>query len=190
YEAEDLVVRNYGAFEGAGTPFDAMARTGAGALLLEEFVGRLQPHTPWALQPRECSMLFRGQIVERDAHELLEQAGHRWLDVRDNGVIGRSFDGLSVDEVHAYHLMPRGVDKGTAVAADLVRRGCAREQAIAIGDSPSDAVLADYVAGVFIVANGREHVEAAGPWPNTVVGTEGAHGDGFAEAVLGVLRTL
>lgn len=187
YGLEGLIVRNYGAFTGTGTPFEAMARSGAGALLLEEFEGKLEPHSPWAMQPRECSMLFRGYIDQEEADALLERAGHRWLDVRDNGIIGRTFDDLAVDEVHAYHLMPRGVDKSAAVAADLTRRGCSKEQAVAIGDSPSDAVLAGEVAAVFIVANGRDHVEATGPWPNNVGATTAANGDGFAEAVQGVL---
>lgn len=183
YDLGAEVVRDYGAFEGEGTPHDAMARQGAAGLLLEAFPGRLEPHTPWARLPRECSMLLRGLVDPGAARSLLADAGLGWLDLLDNGVIPRSYPTLPVEEVHAYHLLPRGVTKATAVAADMARRGLAPEECVALGDSPSDASLAGAVGAVFIVANGRAAVERAGAPPENVYATEGSHGEGFAEVV-------
>jgi hydroxymethylpyrimidine pyrophosphatase-like HAD family hydrolase len=188
-------VHDYGAFTGTGTPYDAMARSGAAALLMETFEGTFEPHAPWAHLPREATMLFRGQVDLTEAGRLLERAGFDWLTLEDNGIIPRRlpgseedrFPGLRVEEVHAYHLVPRGVSKAAAAGADLVRRGLGPELAIGVGDSPADAELAPHVGAVFVVANGRHAVEAAGDWPENVYVTEASHGDGFAEVVFGLL---
>ncbi|MGH2652681.1 MAG: HAD hydrolase family protein, partial [Actinomycetota bacterium] len=187
YDLGNEIVRNYGAFRGRGTPYEAMARSGAAAVLLGEFPGHLEPHAPWAFENRECSMLLRGLVDESAARGILHEAGHSWLDLRDNGVIPRTFEGMDLPEIHAYHLVPAGVDKASAVRADLARRSLRGAEAVAIGDAPSDAALTEEVGAVFIVANGRENVERSGPWPDGVYATEGANGDGFAEAVLRVL---
>ena len=189
--------RDHGAFRGTGTPFEAMARSGGAALLLEAYAGRFEPHAPWAHLPREASMLFRGQVNLDEARALLDRSGFDWLSLEDNGIIPRRlpgsgtdrFPGLAVDEVHAYHLVPRGVSKAAAAAADLARRGMAPNVAVGVGDSPADAQLASHVGAVFVVANGRRAVEAAGPWPDNVYLTEASHGDGFAEVVFGLLRS-
>jgi hypothetical protein len=187
---------DFGPFTGTGTPFRAMARSGAAALLLETFQGTFEPHAPWAHLPREASMLFRGQVDLAEARALLDRSGFDWLSLEDNGIIPRRlpgseadrFPGLDVDEVHAYHLVPRGVSKAAAAAADLARRGLGPEAAIGVGDSPADAELASHVAAVLVVANGRRAVEAAGDWPDNVYVTEGSYGEGFAEAIFGLLR--
>jgi hydroxymethylpyrimidine pyrophosphatase-like HAD family hydrolase len=187
---------DHGAFRGRGTPFEAMARSGGAALLLEAFAGRFEPHAPWAHLPREASMLFRGHVDLAEARALLDRSGLDWLSLEDNGIIPRllpgsgadRFPGLAVDEVHAYHLVPRGVSKAAAAAADLARRGLGPEAAVGVGDSPADAELAPHVGAVFVVANGRRAVEGMGTWPDNVYLTEASHGDGFAEAVFGLLR--
>lgn len=175
--------RTYGEYRGRETPYRAMVRSGAAALLLQAEAGRLEPHAPWAHQGRECTMLFRGLLDPDDANRLLARSGLRWLALHDNGVIRRSFPSLDVPEVHAYHLVPRGVDKASAVAADLAARGLQSREAVAVGDSASDAALAPHVAAVFLVAN---HAEVPVSADNVFV-TDGAHGEGFAEAVFGLL---
>lgn len=164
---------------GRPTPFEEMARSGAGALLLEAFPGRLEPHAPWAFQGREVTMLFRGLIDVEEARSVLRRAGHR-LDVWDNGRIEGRFPGLDGGEVHAYHLLPSGVAKGTAIASDLRRRGLRDQDALVVGDSPADVAAAAYVGAVVVVANGGWAVaEAAG---NVTVAAS-PYGDGFADAV-------
>lgn len=181
------VIRDTGAYEGPATPVEAMARSGAAATLLEAHSGRLEPHAPWAFAGREATMLFRGLLDVSEANAFLADAGYEWLKLQDNGVIPRRYASLDADEVHAYHLAPRGVDKPSGVAAHMVRRGLPREGCVAVGDAPSDVGLAAHVAAVFVVANGRAAVEASGPLPGNVYATEGSYGEGFAEVVAGLL---
>jgi hypothetical protein len=139
-------------------------------------------------------MLLRGLVDLEEARERLRSAGYGWLDLQDNGTLpsaaGR-FPGLEVPEVHAYHLLPAGVDKRSAVGLDRSERGLEPRACIAVGDSPSDAAVAPEVGAVFIVANGAAAVEqAAGdgtdsePAPTNLYLLERSHGGGFADAVL------
>ena len=177
------VVRDHGAYRGPGTPYQAMLRSGAAGFLLETFAGALEPHAPWAHDGREISMLLRGHVALDEVHRRLEDAGYGWIRLHDNGILRRSFPGLEVDEVHVYNLLPLGVSKGTAVAADLADRGVPPGDAAAIGDSASDLALAPHVAVVFLVGgSGLQDVP-----PNVVV-TKAAYGEGFAEAVIGLLE--
>jgi phosphoglycolate phosphatase len=186
-DGESEVLRSVVTSGAAGTPVEAMARSGAAGLLLDRFDGRLEPHAPWAHEPREVTMLFRGQVDLEEARRLLEETGQGWLDLRDNGVIRRRFPGLDVEEVHAYHLLPRGVTKAAAVSEHARRRELPPESCLVIGDSEADAETAPRVGAVCIVANGASSVEEhAG---DEVYVTDGAYGDGFAEAVEGFLGT-
>ncbi|MGH2766859.1 MAG: HAD family hydrolase [Actinomycetota bacterium] len=182
----DEAHRDYGEYRGRGTPHEAMARSGAAAFLLEDCPGVLEPHAPWAHDGREVSMLFRGLVDLDEVRAKMEGAGYGWLRLHDNGVIRRTFPGLDVDEVHVYNLLPGGVSKATAVAADLADRRVGREEAVAIGDSASDLALAPHVAVVFLVAGGT-HALSGADGPDNVLVTDAGYGDGFAEAVLGIL---
>jgi hydroxymethylpyrimidine pyrophosphatase-like HAD family hydrolase len=180
----DEVVRARGAHRGTDTPYEAMVRSGAAGLLLDAFPGRLELHAPWTLH-RECSMLFRGHVERAAAVEALREAGYDWLTLEDNGIVRRRFPGLDVDQVHVYHLVPVGVSKAAAIAADLAARDLEGPEAVAVGDAPTDVEAAPYVAAVFIVANGED---AVGPGlPENVYLTGAPYGDGFAEAILGLL---
>jgi hypothetical protein len=175
----DEVVANFGAFEGDGSPFEAMARSGAGALLLERYAGRLELHTPWSSTPREATMLFRGLLDEREATAALAAAGYRWLEVRDNGRVSRAFETLDVPEVRAYHLVPRGVSKAAAVRMHRERRGLGRGAVAAVGDSVSDLEMSPEVAAMVLVGFGG----TPSPEGDNVFVTASGSGDGFAEAV-------
>ena len=60
--------------------------SGAPALLLERYRGRLEPHAPWHLE-RQVSHLFRGLVDPGEANRLLEERGPGDLRLVDNGVI-------------------------------------------------------------------------------------------------------
>jgi len=177
------VTECFGAFVGPGRPFDAMARSGAGAFLLERYPGRLEMHTPWAFQDREATMLFRGLLDPAEATGALDAAGYRWLEVVDNGMIPRTYDSLDVPEVRAYHLVPRGVGKASAVRAHREQYGLRPEETAAVGDSLSDLQLAGEVGALFIVANGLPGLGQAADGLENVYATPSTAGDGFAEAV-------
>jgi phosphoglycolate phosphatase len=185
----DVVVPNLGAFESGSRsagPFAAMVRSGAGAFLLDRYAGRLEPHAPWAFEHREATMLLRGHLDLDEATDALAGAGYGWLELRDNGIIRRSIEGLDVGEVHAYHLVPRGVNKASAVALHRGRHGLRAEDTAAIGDSPADLDLAGEVGTVFLVANAAGARE---PEPSNAYRTERAGGDGVAEVVEALLGT-
>src|SRR5919112_2218544 len=122
----------------AGTIHDQIEAAGAPALLLEHYAGRLEYHDPWH-RGREVSHLFRGLVDAREVDALLAEHGHGGLRLVDNGgVHRRSPDLVALEEVRAYHLVPRGASKANAVALHMRVRGYAPQDVIAAGDSRED----------------------------------------------------
>lgn len=144
-------------------------QTGAPALLLERYAGRLEPHSPWHVD-REVSHLFRGSIEAHDANQLLEAEGHGALRLVDNGEIE--------DGRHAFHLIPAVSSKAAAVAAHMRARGYERDDCIGVGDSREDLDVAEVVGRFFLVAN-ADVADVDG-----VERTEAAMSEGFYEAVV------
>jgi hydroxymethylpyrimidine pyrophosphatase-like HAD family hydrolase len=172
------ILENRGSFDGDGRPVDAIVRSGAGALLLERFAGRLAPVAPWS----EGSMMFQGHIDPAEAEAVLDDAGLGWLAMQDNGRLRRRLPDLEITEVRAYHLLPRGVTKASGVRLHMERIGVAPAATAAIGDSLADLAVAPVVGRFFLVANGRSALGDV-PLPENATVTAAPHGDGFAEAV-------
>jgi phosphoglycolate phosphatase len=143
--------------------------SGAPALLLERYAGRLEPHAPWHVN-REVSHLFRGTIEVAEANELLEAEGHGALRLVDNGEIE--------DGRHAFHLIPAVSSKAAAVAAHMRARGYERDECIGVGDSREDLDVAEVVGRFFLVAN-ADVADVPG-----VERTEAPMSEGFYEAVV------
>jgi hydroxymethylpyrimidine pyrophosphatase-like HAD family hydrolase len=143
--------------------------TGAPALLLERYPGRLEPHSPWHVD-REVSHLFRGSIEVGEANELLAAEGYGALRLVDNGEIE--------DGRHAFHLIPAVSSKAAAVAAHMRARGYERDECIGVGDSREDLDVAEVVGRFFLVAN-ADVADAPG-----VERTEAPMSEGFYEAVV------
>jgi phosphoglycolate phosphatase len=135
------------------TIFDQIEESGAPALLLEHFAGRLEYHAPWHIG-RDVSHLFRGDVDAFEADALLEQAGLGHLRLVDNGGAHPIMPGL--ERTRAYHLVPRDASKARAVAWHMRVRGYAREECIAVGDSREDLGAAAVVQTFWLVANGME----------------------------------
>jgi phosphoglycolate phosphatase len=163
--------------EGKGSVHEQVAATGAPDLLLERFAGALEWHDPWHLH-REVSHLFRGAIDARDADALLQEHGHEDLRLVDNGEIDRP-------GMHGYHLVPRGVSKGRAVARHARVRGYAPEECVAVGDSREDLTAAEAVGTFWLVANALERDPLlVSALPRNVRVAEAGHGPGVYEAVV------
>ncbi len=164
------------------TPYQAITRVGSLDTLARAFPGRIEEHAPWHLN-REATHVLRGNVPLAEAQNALDTLG---LPVRivDNGIIHPPAHGLrDAAEVHAYHLIPDGVQKSDAIARDLERRGLAHTNALAIGDSATDVEMADAVALGVLVANALDDasvVEAAASRDNVAV-TNGRRGEGWAE---------
>jgi hypothetical protein len=166
------------------TIFEQITATGAPALLLERFAGRLEYHTPWHLG-REVSHLFRGKVNTAEANELVGPLGLR---VVDNGVIHEAVGDIPI--VHAYHLIPAGASKARGVARHMQARGYAREECIAVGDSREDLEAASVVDTFWLVANAPRRdpgmAEEIAGRPGIRL-AEGAYGTGVYEAVITTL---
>jgi len=151
------------------TPHELIEQSGAPALLLEAYPGRLAPHSPWHVD-RFVSHLFRGRVDLEEANALLEREGHGDLRLVDNGSVEA--------DRRAYHLIPVTASKAAAVEVHMRARGYHRDECVAVGDSLEDLGVAPLVGRFFLVANAPE-----GSGPN-VERTESGHGEGFYEAVV------
>jgi phosphoglycolate phosphatase len=162
-------------------------RSGAPALLLEHYSGRLEHHDPWHTE-REVSHLFRGLVDADEADRLLADHGYDGLRLVDNGAVSRrspALEGLS--QVRGYHLVPVGASKVGAVAFHRRARGYARGQTFAVGDSREDLACAEHVDTFWLVANALQRDptigEALAGHANVRI-CEAAHGAGVYEAVV------
>ena len=174
----------------AGSIHDQIEASGAPALLLERYAGRLEYHDPWH-HGREVSHLFRGLVDASEVDALLAEHGHGGLRLVDNGgVHRRSPDLVALEEVRAYHLVPRGASKANAVALHMRVRGYAPQDVIAAGDSREDMETAAHVGAFWFVANAVQRdptlSEAIGARANVRV-AEQSYGAGVYEAVVTTL---
>jgi hydroxymethylpyrimidine pyrophosphatase-like HAD family hydrolase len=159
--------------------------SGAPALLLERYAGRLEHFDPF-VRDREVSYLMRGDVDASEADALLAEHGFGDLRLMDNGAIAARSRALpGIDRPRAYHLLPRDVSKSRGVAFHMRARGYAREDCIAIGDSREDLGAGEAVGTFWLVANGLAGDpslrDALGPGVRVC---EGANGAGVYEAVI------
>jgi hydroxymethylpyrimidine pyrophosphatase-like HAD family hydrolase len=169
---------------------EQIERSGAPALLLERYEGRLEYHEPWHVN-REVSHLFRGLVDAAEADALLVEHGHEYLRLVDNGVVNRRSPALAgLPHVRGYHLVPASASKAAAVAFHRQVRGYAREETFAVGDSREDLACAAHVGSLWLVGNAVERDpsirEAAASFDNVRV-AGAAHGAGVYEAVVSTL---
>jgi phosphoglycolate phosphatase len=187
-----------------GSIYEQIDASGAPALMLERYAGRLEYHTPWSRQ-RDVSHLFRG-LVELDAVEmLLEQEGLGWLRMLDNGVVHEHMAPLTTGQaeaaierrtglrpdlptVRAYHLIPAAASKVRAVARHMQVRGYVPEDCIAVGDSREDLAASEAVGSFWLVANALERDPSlSGALGARVRAASAAYGAGVYEAVVTTL---
>ena len=173
-----------------GSIFEQIEASGAPALLLERYAGRLEYHTPWS-RGREVSHLFRGSLDLDEAASVLAEAGLGWLRLVDNGVVvahAEQMPGLPI--VRAYHLIPAAASKARAVARHMRARGYAASDCIAAGDSREDLDAARVVGTFWLTANALERdptlTEELAGHPGVRVAAEG-YGAGVYEAVVSTL---
>jgi len=156
------------------TPHQLIEESGAPALLLAEFDGRLEYLHPYH-RDRFVSHLFRGTVDAAEANAVLEREGHAGLRLLDNG----SSDPAS----SIFHLVPVQTSKVAAVALHMQARGYAPDECVAVGDSREDMAMAAAVGRFFLVANSDAGIAGGA----NVEHTESGHGEGFYEAVVAAL---
>ncbi len=164
--------------------------SGAPALLLERYAGRLEYHEPWHTE-REVSHLFRGLVDAVEVDRTLAAHGHGGLRLVDNGVVNRRSEVLAaLPHVRGYHLVPAGASKAGAVAFHRRARGYPREETFAVGDSREDLACATHVGALWLVANAVQRdplIREAIAGHDNVRVAEAGHGAGVYEAVLSTL---
>ncbi len=168
-------------------PMEVMAELGIVELLITEHPGRLEWHAPWHAT-HTTDALLRGRVDPLAVDAWLAEKGAGWLTLKDNGAIPAT-SRMTLDDdplpPRVYHLMPRGISKGAAIAWDLERRGLSPADAVAIGDSVSDLDMAPAVGRLWITANGASvdgMADLLDAVPNVSV-THAAMGEGWAQAV-------
>jgi phosphoglycolate phosphatase len=165
-------------------------RSGAPALLLKRYEGRLEYHEPWHLD-REVSHLFRGLVDAFEVDALLAEQGHGQLRLIDNGVVNRRSAALAdLPHVRGYHLVPADSSKARAIAFHRRARGYRREETFAIGDSREDLACAEHVGTFWLVGNAIERdpsIREAIARQHNVRVAEAGHGAGVYEAVVSTL---
>jgi phosphoglycolate phosphatase len=172
---------------GERSVYEQIEDSGAPALLLERYAGRLEYHDPWH-RGREISHLFRGLVDAAEADALLREHGHGQLRLVDNGGVHRQ--SATLGQLRAYHLIPAGGSKAAAVSRHMRARDLRREDTFAIGDSREDLAVAAVVGTFWLVANALERDptmgEALRAHSNVRV-AEAGHGPGVYEAVVTTL---
>jgi hydroxymethylpyrimidine pyrophosphatase-like HAD family hydrolase len=172
---------------GEHSVYQQIEDSGAPALLLERYAGRLEYHDPWH-RGREISHLFRGLIDAAEADALLREHGYGHLRLVDNGGLHRQ--AAPLEQLRAYHLIPAGGSKVAAVGAHMRARELRREDTFAIGDSREDLAVAEVVGTFWLVANALERdptmAEALRAHSNVRI-AEAGYGPGVYEAVITTL---
>ncbi len=181
YGMEQEVLRGAMPPEMTGNLYDELHRAGLVDDLREAFGNRLELYEPWHLG-HEADVMLRGLVDVEQVEKWLVDRDLGWLRLHDNGRLppqaGLTDDG---QQLHVYHLMADGITKGTGLVADLARRGLTPDQAIAIGDSRSDLLMAPHVKQFFLTANGAHVLDE--DTPENVTLCQGMNGLGWVEAV-------
>jgi HAD superfamily hydrolase (TIGR01484 family) len=192
YDLGKRIVPNIGDFKMTETTvYETIEKRGAPRVLLERYRGELEYHTPWQVG-RYYTHLLRGFVNVNEVDSFLAEKGFADLKLVDNGRISTVSPTLKVKEVRAYHLLPKSIDKASALRLDQKERSIRKDETIAVGDSWADLPLASEVGALFIVANGiKEDKTLASKiteYDNIFV-TREEKGLGWAEAVKLVLSS-
>jgi phosphoglycolate phosphatase-like HAD superfamily hydrolase len=168
------------------TPYRLIERSGVIERLLAAFPGKLEAHFPYPNE-RMVTHAFRG-LVDRERVTRLLERERLPLTLVDNGEIHPQVHTLvDCPEIHIYHLMPRGVSKASAVAADIARRGLRPEQTLAIGDAKADMEMGEHTGTLVVIANAlrsatvRAALDERHARGAVTLRTEGSTADGWAE---------
>ncbi|OFK22149.1 HAD family hydrolase [Olsenella sp. HMSC062G07] len=179
------------------TPHDVITETGVIDRMLERWYDCLETYhdNNIGYQYREVTVALRGAVVEDEAQAMLDETGLP-LYLADNGLVSRitgatilpSFGGGKVEDVHTYHVMPRGLDKGSAVRRYIELKGWDPDECLACGDSPADCRMAREVGTFMLMRNGIDNPKAQAALAGVGSAFVSAAGstDGFCQA----LRTL
>jgi hydroxymethylpyrimidine pyrophosphatase-like HAD family hydrolase len=178
------------------TPLEIIEAAKGFERLMAAFPGQLEYHAPWNVN-RQATNVLRGRLDYARAQALLADITPS-VTLVENGVIAPTRHGLDAAPleaggrpmpIHAYHLVPAGTSKCTAIQADLRRRDLTRDQAIMVGDGLADLQCAPAVGLCVLVQNAltSHNLNAQiAATPNARL-TVGARGDGWVSLAAALL---
>lgn len=173
YEQGKEIVHNYCRAVKSGPELKRwILSTGIAEALFERYPGKIRYYKPWS-DNLETHLLMIGELDYSEAEAFCRS---RFPELRfiDNGFTTPEKE---FKNPHAYHIIPAGTGKRSAVAVDKQRRGLKTSELIAIGDSAEDLTLAAEVSVFFSV----EPLDFAGT--HNVVQVDNKDGHGFSRIV-------
>ena len=133
-------------------------------ILKEAFPNKIDSNLDWSID-RTFNALFFGDVDLEKANRILKDAGYEGLALVDNGFSKLVKLNLDVENMRIYNLMPRGVDKSSAIKLDKKLRNFKDENCIALGDSIEDLKMAPAVKYFFLM---RDAIERDGDILNSL----------------------
>jgi len=116
------------------------------------FPGKIESQLEWSMG-RSYNALFFGDIDIDRANSLLIENGYEGLELVDNGFSKLVSLDIDVEHLRIYNLIPRGVDKASAIKLDRKIRKLVKNNCIALGDSVEDIKMAKEVGAFFLMKN-------------------------------------
>ena len=133
-------------------------------ILKEAFPNKIDSNLDWSID-RTFNALFFGDVDLEKANRILKDAGYGGLVLVDNGFSKLVKLNLDVENMRIYNLMPRGVDKSSAIKLDKELRNFKDSNCIALGDSIEDLKMASVVKYFFLM---RDAIERDGDILNSL----------------------
>lgn len=124
-------------------------------ILKEAFPNKIDSNPEWSID-RTFNALFFGEVDLRKANKILKDSGYEGLVLVDNGFSKLVDLNLDVKHLRIYNLMPKGVDKSSAIKLDKKLRNFKDENCIAFGDSVEDLKMASAVKYFFLMRDAIE----------------------------------
>jgi HAD superfamily hydrolase (TIGR01484 family) len=154
-------------------------------LLKANFPGKIDSKIEWSNE-RSYNALFLGDIDVVRANEVLAENGYGGLLLVDNGFSKLMRLNLDVEHLRIYNLVPKGVDKSSAIKLDKEIRKLQKNNCIALGDSSEDLKMAKEVHAFFLmkdtIERDRDILESLKNYDNVFV-TSQSMNRGWAEVI-------
>ena len=176
------------------TPHELIERTGVCERMLERWPGAVEYQNDMGTgyKHREVTVGLRGNPDDAEARAMLADCGLA-LDWADNGLVSRISKPTTLDlpdgTCRSLQITPRGLGKGVGLRRYMEMRGIDPAETLAIGDAPSDFLMAPE-AGVFVcMENGLAHPETARLAERTpgTLASRGAGVDGWVATMRSLL---
>lgn len=179
------------------TPHEVICETGVIDRMLSRWYDCLETYhdNNIGYEYREVTVALRGAVIEDEAQAMLDESGLP-LYLADNGFVHHitgdtilpAFEDGRIEDVHTYHVTPRGLDKGTAAKRYIELMGWDPAEVMCCGDSPADCAMASAAGTFLLMRNGLQNPksQAALATAGNAFVSASASTDGFCQA----LRTL